>query len=909
MARYGMQVWCFVLISALVSVAMGVEFRSDRMNNPPGVSRVHIQVISNVTGNITVAIPANFSLTNSSNGSINTSVNVSWLNLTEATVNFTLASPSGCLENDFFRSSILVNGSVIGTFPFICVPDSKIVDFKVEYGHGNANYLGIGDELVIPNQSAVLFNLVRVFNLGYLLTPNENPENASLYCQYELLPVRTFGPGEVGREQSRINMSYFWSEIRGGFWFRIGVLSQDFTPRPPGTAYNVSCQNVTYQFSRTRVVAPFTNFSLLVRTEYPFTMRQFNDTQFVGKNLYLIQNTERYTVHKVKIVFSQANQTAVFEVPAMPPNQSLIFRVDNSTATNLSIYFIPSWFAHSTDPRVLVQSAFFGNASILPSNLLPRIYFPGNLSAITNGLFSVQINGSDPEGSTVTFQTNTTLFNVSTTTGIIQFTPNSSVIGNYSIMVNVTDNESLTNQTVFNLEIKGPHPPSDANVTRGGFGPDQGNLSSNFSLIIDITNTSGVQLGNRNGTINYSFTGINADSAGDAIATQVIIGQGFVTLNSSAFPSSWNTSVRVTFFNTSCPHNQKPVVSLLEFVANVTLIQGTGRDCVSVGFCSNTTCTVGADGRGNASFTVNHFTGFSAFGNANLTIANNGPVNRFETVVVNASFVNRSTGALISDAVCNISFSDEPSRVENMTSGDVVFSHSKKMDTSGTFLVNITCARPGVTTISAVDNLTVISLGGGGGAGAGSSGRGESAGRAVGSATEGPAKEECVSDWECNPWTPCIGGDRRRICRDRAQCGVQHAMPYAMPLEVEPCEVPAPIINVTFKPTCSDSIQNQGEEGIDCGGPCSRRCELKESKKELPGLVPLSCGDGRCAKDEVCFCPQDCGLPPASCPQNVRTLQLVMLLALLVILVGVLLKVPLNNRPLGISKSLKKNQG
>jgi len=32
-------------------------------------------------------------------------------------------------------------------------------------------------------------------------------------------------------------------------------------------------------------------------------------------------------------------------------------------------------------------------------------------------------------------------------------------------------------------------------------------------------------------------------------------------------------------------------------------------------------------------------------------------------------------------------------------------------------------------------------------------------------------------------------------------------------------------------PTCSDGIRNQGEEGIDCGGPC------KPCKKEYPGIT------------------------------------------------------------------------
>src|ERR1035437_3889158 len=35
-------------------------------------------------------------------------------------------------------------------------------------------------------------------------------------------------------------------------------------------------------------------------------------------------------------------------------------------------------------------------------------------------------------------------------------------------------------------------------------------------------------------------------------------------------------------------------------------------------------------------------------------------------------------------------------------------------------------------------------------------------------------------------------------------------------------------------PTCSDGIQNQGEKGIDCGGPCKKLCQ----SEFLPAVVP-----------------------------------------------------------------------
>jgi len=61
-------------------------------------------------------------------------------------------------------------------------------------------------------------------------------------------------------------------------------------------------------------------------------------------------------------------------------------------------------------------------------------------------------------------------------------------------------------------------------------------------------------------------------------------------------------------------------------------------------------------------------------------------------------------------------------------------------------------------------------------------------------------------------------------------------------------------------PTCSDGIKNQGEEEIDCGGPC-----------EPCSSNPDVCGDGVCSGTETeSSCPTDCssGNPPNEDPEE-----------------------------------------
>jgi hypothetical protein len=114
----------------------------------------------------------------------------------------------------------------------------------------------------------------------------------------------------------------------------------------------------------------------------------------------------------------------------------------------------------------------------------------------------------------------------------------------------------------------------------------------------------------------------------------------------------------------------------------------------------------------------------------------------------------------------------------------------------------------------------------------------------------------CDEKWECSAWDVCtLLGTHARKCKDINKCGTT----YNKPKEVEECE---------YVPTCEDGIQNGGETGVDCGGPCrpcliencfdgiqngdeegidcggscEKTCEAKQAKVpalEIPGLIQL----------------------------------------------------------------------
>ena len=92
-------------------------------------------------------------------------------------------------------------------------------------------------------------------------------------------------------------------------------------------------------------------------------------------------------------------------------------------------------------------------------------------------------------------------------------------------------------------------------------------------------------------------------------------------------------------------------------------------------------------------------------------------------------------------------------------------------------------------------------------------------------------RKACEEIWQCSQWSICSDGVSKRECYDLSKCGTEDLKPS----EYEECEFIAECYNLVQDQgeegidcggacpvceTCFDRVQNQGEEGIDCGGPC-----------------------------------------------------------------------------------------
>lgn len=161
------------------------------------------------------------------------------------------------------------------------------------------------------------------------------------------------------------------------------------------------------------------------------------------------------------------------------------------------------------------------------------------------------------------------------------------------------------------------------------------------------------------------------------------------------------------------------------------------------------------------------------------------------------------------ELICGDGFCD---RLENCVSCEI-----------DCFACNATTNQTGNSTGNTSGNTT--GGGGGSGGGSGGGGGGDSSGSSGGGSSYTSDYEDfqtapCVENWQCSEWSECsIIGVQNRSCFDESGCGTYNSKP----LEVQEC---------SYEGNCFDNIINCHddlcEEGVDCGGPCDKKCSIFE---------------------------------------------------------------------------------
>jgi hypothetical protein len=73
-----------------------------------------------------------------------------------------------------------------------------------------------------------------------------------------------------------------------------------------------------------------------------------------------------------------------------------------------------------------------------------------------------------------------------------------------------------------------------------------------------------------------------------------------------------------------------------------------------------------------------------------------------------------------------------------------------------------------------------------------------------------PSVGTCEEYWSCSEWGACMNGSKSRTCTDKNYCGTTDKKPVVTRLCGE----------AAVEAACSNNVQDQGETGVDCGGPC-----------------------------------------------------------------------------------------
>ncbi|MFH1333017.1 MAG: hypothetical protein ABIH53_02150 [archaeon] len=473
------------------------------------------------------------------------------------------------------------------------------------------------------------------------------------------------------------------------------------------------------------------------------------------------------------------------------------------------------------------------------------------------------LNITDEETyNTVIYGDNTSLFNINTATGLIQFTPRSDQQGNYWINITARNNFCDNNDTsiVFKLNINPSNYAPTLNM------PDQV-LDEDTLYIYDVSqnvtdpegdtisyydDTPLFVIGEESGII--AFTPTQANIGAYTVRIYVLDSKGALGYQDVQFTiSNVNDAPVLTAIGSQTAYVGEPWNHTLSatdedsseyltlrsnytnFLDTTSKIATTSNEA-SYFLSLSTNWTT--NGTYNINMTVNDTSGAEDSEVISFTILyrNNPPniTNHYPTDLTPAAYKYEYQ-------IFNITATDPdgttPSTewfIDGAPIGITSINYTHYADTTGTF--NITAI---VTDGELNDSISWIL----------SVSAAETPATPTPTPGGGPPSAfamSCQELWVCTDWSACPKNEIQiRDCNDIYKCGTLKNRPKVM----QDCiyvEHPSCFDGVKNQdeilpdcgglcnpcPVCGDGIQNQGETGVDCGGPCSA-CKHKETPKLL----------------------------------------------------------------------------
>ncbi len=228
--------------------------------------------------------------------------------------------------------------------------------------------------------------------------------------------------------------------------------------------------------------------------------------------------------------------------------------------------------------------------------------------------------------------------------------------------------------------------------------------TTNLSAVSDITNVTNLTLETLYGMLQFPHNhGVNAE--GQDYDTNVIIGDCYVSVNTSALDPSFNASSYLSFNNSDghCGDNQ--IYMAPGVYNNADAIRQQDIRCEN--------CVPASFSNGHLiKFKVYHFSSYAIGSNANLTIYDNYEGSSAQpnaNITFYANYTNKS-GSHISGATCTIYFDGNTNDKHNMTDNGNNYNYTSSFGSTGTHNYNITCSATNYNTLSAVDDIKVVSV-------------------------------------------------------------------------------------------------------------------------------------------------------------------------------------------------------
>jgi hypothetical protein len=511
--------------------------------------------------------------------------------------------------------------------------------------------------------------------------------------------------------------------------------------------------------------------------------------------------------------------------------------------------------------------------NITPVNDAP-VFSLTNQQITVNNTFMYSVAASDTDtGDILSYYDNVTAFEINKTTGQIVWTP--PAVQNISVLITVCDNSMAVNNCSSNSFTIGVVPESNstfisAYVNNTFYQGSYGNVNGIFGSVINISNVTGPVI---DVIDSYLFNSriINSPIHNCDIYNSVL--QGTSCTDTFIDPSNINNSNTTgsTIINSGISNSNTTYSRLTNAIienadvnnSNVSDITLCKLEKTVVRNANITNCTIYTGTILMSNGTVYNT---AVSGAANLTSI----INYAPNAVINTSSTAGTSSLTVSFDALSSSDPNIPGLLNDMLNYSWDFDNSNGIQADAT--VNSTNNTYGIGTFTATltakdrydynDTDTVIitvsaPAAGGGGGGGGGGGRACSSAwqctawstctnymqtrkctdaNSCSTATTAKPDESqscgCFEVWRCNDWQPAecpASGKQTRNCIDLNGCGTIARKPET---EVD-CAQPVAQQKAQPAPSCYDNIWNQGEAGVDCGGPCAP-CPRIEQPAPMP---------------------------------------------------------------------------